>query len=106
MLIAARAVQGISGAVVSALAFSLIVVLFTQPAEREGDGRLWVRDGRRREHRRARQGTLTALTGGYHVAFAIGAVFAAGAAIIGGTFMRTRTSVAGAHQPQPALESA
>src|SRR5438105_13398449 len=34
MLIAARAVQGISGAVVSALAFSLIVVLFTEPSER------------------------------------------------------------------------
>jgi EmrB/QacA subfamily drug resistance transporter len=34
MLIAARAVQGLSGAVVSALAFSLIVVLFTEPAER------------------------------------------------------------------------
>jgi EmrB/QacA subfamily drug resistance transporter len=34
MLIAARAVQGLGGAVVSALAFSLIVVLFTQPAER------------------------------------------------------------------------
>src|SRR5690349_14103510 len=34
MLIAARAVQGLSGAVVSAVAFSLIVVLFTEPAER------------------------------------------------------------------------
>jgi EmrB/QacA subfamily drug resistance transporter len=34
MLIAARAVQGISGAVVSALAFSMIVVLFTEPSER------------------------------------------------------------------------
>ncbi len=34
MLIAARAVQGLGGAVVSALAFSLIVVLFTEPAER------------------------------------------------------------------------
>jgi EmrB/QacA subfamily drug resistance transporter len=34
MLIAARAVQGLSGAVVSALAFSLIVVLFTEPLER------------------------------------------------------------------------
>jgi len=34
MLIAARAVQGVSGAVVSAVAFSLIVVLFTEPAER------------------------------------------------------------------------
>jgi EmrB/QacA subfamily drug resistance transporter len=34
MLIAARAVQGLSGAVVSAVAFSLIVVLFTEPSER------------------------------------------------------------------------
>jgi EmrB/QacA subfamily drug resistance transporter len=34
MLLAARAVQGLSGAVVSALAFSLIVVLFTEPTER------------------------------------------------------------------------
>src|SRR5881227_1037740 len=34
LLIAARAVQGLGGAVVSAVAFSLIVVLFTEPAER------------------------------------------------------------------------
>ena len=34
MLIAARAVQGLGGAIVSALAFSLIVVLFTEPSER------------------------------------------------------------------------
>jgi EmrB/QacA subfamily drug resistance transporter len=34
MLVAARAVQGLGGAVVSAVAFSLIVVLFTEPAER------------------------------------------------------------------------
>jgi len=34
MLIAARAVQGVGGAVVSAVAFSLIVMLFTEPAER------------------------------------------------------------------------
>ena len=34
MLIAARAVQGLGGAVVSALAFSLIVVLFTESSER------------------------------------------------------------------------
>src|SRR5436309_10205443 len=32
MLIAARAIQGLGGAVVSALAFSLIVVLFTEPS--------------------------------------------------------------------------
>jgi EmrB/QacA subfamily drug resistance transporter len=34
MLIAARAVQGLGGAVVSAVALSLIVMLFTEPAER------------------------------------------------------------------------
>jgi len=34
MLDAARAVQGLGGAVVSAVAFSLIVVLFTEPSER------------------------------------------------------------------------
>jgi EmrB/QacA subfamily drug resistance transporter len=34
MLIGARAVQGVGGAVVSAVAFSLIVVLFTEPSER------------------------------------------------------------------------
>src|SRR6185437_4768341 len=34
MLIAARAAQGLGGAVVSAVAFSLIVVLFTEPGER------------------------------------------------------------------------
>src|SRR6476659_9670712 len=34
MLIAARAVQGLGGAVVSAVAFSLIVVLFTEPSQR------------------------------------------------------------------------
>ncbi|HEX4526006.1 MAG TPA: DHA2 family efflux MFS transporter permease subunit [Gaiellaceae bacterium] len=34
LLIAARAVQGVGGAVVSAVAFSLIMVLFTQPGER------------------------------------------------------------------------
>ena len=34
LLIGARAVQGLGGAVVSAVAFSLIMVLFTEPAER------------------------------------------------------------------------
>ena len=33
-LVAARAVQGIGGAIVSAVAFSLLVTLFTEPAER------------------------------------------------------------------------
>src|SRR3954454_11217894 len=34
MLVAARAVQGIGGAVVSAVALSLIMMLFTEPADR------------------------------------------------------------------------
>jgi MFS family permease len=34
MLVAARAVQGIGGAVVSAVALSLMMTLFTEPAER------------------------------------------------------------------------
>jgi MFS family permease len=34
-------------------------------------------------------GQLAALTGGYHVAFLLGALFAAGAAIIGATLLRT-----------------
>jgi EmrB/QacA subfamily drug resistance transporter len=34
LLVAARAVQGLGGAVVSAVAFSLIMVLFTEPGER------------------------------------------------------------------------
>ena len=34
MLIAARAIQGLGGAVVSAVALSLMMVLFTEPADR------------------------------------------------------------------------
>ena len=34
MLVAARAVQGLGGAVVSAVALSLMMTLFTEPAER------------------------------------------------------------------------
>ena len=51
-------------------------------------------------------GTLTALTGGYHVAFAIGAVFAVGAATIGATLLRTRSGAVEAHRPEPALQAA
>ena len=83
MLIAARAIQGLGGAIVSAVAFSLIVVLFTKPSR-----------------------TLTALTGGYHLAFAIGALFAVVGAAVGATFLRTRTVAAGVRAPEPALEAA
>jgi EmrB/QacA subfamily drug resistance transporter len=41
-------------------------------------------------------GPLAALTGGYHVAFIVGAVFALGAAAIGGAFLHEQ-----AHAPQP-----
>jgi EmrB/QacA subfamily drug resistance transporter len=50
-------------------------------------------------------GALAALTGGYHVAFAIGAAFALAAAVTGAVLLRTRTAAAGAH-PGPALEGA
>jgi EmrB/QacA subfamily drug resistance transporter len=36
------------------------------------------------------EGPLAALTGGYHTAFILGAIFAAAAATIGGAFLRTR----------------
>jgi EmrB/QacA subfamily drug resistance transporter len=36
------------------------------------------------------EGPLEALTGGYHTAFVLGAIFAAGAAAIGAAFLRTR----------------
>jgi MFS family permease len=53
MLIAARAVQGLAGAVVSAIALSLIMNLFTEDAEpRQGHGHLWFRLCRRRQCRR------------------------------------------------------
>jgi MFS family permease len=51
-------------------------------------------------------GTLEALTGGYHIAFAIGAVFAVGAAAIGGTLLRDRGAVAEAPRAEGALEAA
>jgi len=51
-------------------------------------------------------GSLAALTGGYHAAFALGAALALVAAALGGAFLRTRTTAAGAHPPEPALEAA
>ena len=47
---------------------------------------------------------VAALTGGYHVAFLIGAIFAAGAAIIGAALLRT--SDAPAHHEEPVGELA
>jgi EmrB/QacA subfamily drug resistance transporter len=51
-------------------------------------------------------GPLAALTGGYHVAFLIGAVFSIVAGVVGATFLRTRTAPAGAVHIEPALEQA
>jgi EmrB/QacA subfamily drug resistance transporter len=53
------------------------------------------------------EGHLEALTGGYHLAFLVGALFAIGAAVIGLTFFRTSGALAGAHDgpaPVPAAE--
>jgi EmrB/QacA subfamily drug resistance transporter len=52
------------------------------------------------------QGPLVALTGGYHLAFAIAAIFSIAAAVIGATFLRTRTATANAPSGEPALEPA
>jgi hypothetical protein len=46
-------------------------------------------------------GTLAALTGGYHAAFLLGAIFAAGAAAIGAIFLRAGIP-AGEHGGQEA----
>ena len=43
-------------------------------------------------------GELSALTGGYHLAFLVGAAFAAAAAVIGGTLLR-EVEPMGAHEP-------
>jgi MFS family permease len=48
-------------------------------------------------------GTLEALTGGYHVAFLIGAVFALVAAGVGAALLRTRTGAE--HAPEGAVEA-
>ena len=47
---------------------------------------------------------LTALTGGYHASFALGAVFAVAAAAIGATYLRTRTAPAHSLEPAVATE--
>ncbi|HWJ31617.1 MAG TPA: MFS transporter [Gaiellaceae bacterium] len=46
--------------------------------------------------------TASALTGGYHVAFVVGALFAAAAAAIGGALLRTHIAPAHAPEPTPA----
>jgi EmrB/QacA subfamily drug resistance transporter len=51
-------------------------------------------------------GPLAALTGGYHAAFLIGALFSIVAGVVGASFLRTRTSGAEARRPEPAFEAA
>jgi MFS family permease len=43
--------------------------------------------------------TAASLTGGYHVAFVVGTLFALGAAAIGGLLLRTHTAPAHGHEP-------
>jgi predicted MFS family arabinose efflux permease len=50
--------------------------------------------------------TAAALTGGYHLAFLIGALFALVAAVVGGTLLRTHTVTAAMEESAPALEAA
>jgi hypothetical protein len=50
------------------------------------------------------EGPLSALTGGYHVAFLVGAIFALGAAGLGAAFLRVETPAA-AHAGEEALEA-
>ena len=53
----------------------------------------------------AGDGPLVSLTGGYHAAFLVGALFALGAAVIGGTFLRTKEAPAhGGEAMVPAAE--
>ncbi len=49
---------------------------------------------------------IAALTGGYHLAFVVGALFALAAATIGGLLLRTKLAPAHGHAPEPALAEA
>ena len=49
--------------------------------------------------------TLSALTGGYHVAFLAGALFALGAGLVGGLLLRPRPMAVGEHVGEPAVEA-
>ncbi len=53
----------------------------------------------------AGQGPLAALTGGYHLAFALGGILAVIAAAVGATFLRDQTSAAMSAHAEPALEA-
>jgi MFS family permease len=51
-------------------------------------------------------GTLDALTGGYHAAFVVGAIFAVAAAVVGAALLRTRSVAPDAATADVALEAA
>ncbi len=61
---------------------------------------------RTRDLAAAGHASLAALTGGYQVAFAVGAAFAVAAALVGAVFLRTRTAGPEAEQPEAAFEAA
>jgi hypothetical protein len=54
----------------------------------------------------AGSGTAVALTGGYHLAFVIGAIFAVCGAAVGALLLRDAAQPVGAHGVEPVLESA
>jgi MFS family permease len=51
-------------------------------------------------------GTLDALTGGYHAAFVVGAIFEVAAAVVGAALLRTRSVAPDAATADVALEAA
>jgi MFS family permease len=51
-------------------------------------------------------GQLEALTGGYHLAFLVGAIFAIAAAVIGVTLLRVSGATAASRHPEPAAAGA
>jgi MFS family permease len=61
-----------------------------------------VADSRTDSLRSAGEGALEALNGGYHLAFLIGAVFAAGAALVGAVFLRPQKQPHAAGAPAAA----
>jgi hypothetical protein len=63
-----------------------------------------VASSRTHELRVAGDAPTAALTGGYHTAFAVGALFAIAAAVVGAVLLRTRTSPAAPLVPAAATE--
>jgi hypothetical protein len=63
-----------------------------------------VASSRTHELRLTGDDAATALTGGYHTAFAVGALFAIAAAVVGAVLLRTRTSPATPLVPATATE--